>query len=181
MLERPITTASSPSSDGCTVFARMTQPSGVQGASAGRPADRRPALIGMEAVDILGRIDRGEHLLRIDLRGQRQLHQDAVHDRIGVEPPDQRQQFGLAGRLRQAVIERAHAAADGRLGLAGDIDLARRVVADQHHREPRHQAAVARQPMRRVRDLAAQLRRDRLAVDDPRGHAAMPPCRSNRD
>ena len=74
------------------------------------------------------------------------------------------------------MVERAHAAADGRLGLAADIDLARRIVADQHDREPGHQAAVARQPVRRVGDLAAQLRRDGLAVDDPRGHGTSARC-----
>ena len=32
----------------------------------------RPAFIGMEAVDVLGRVDRGDDLLRVDLRRQRQ-------------------------------------------------------------------------------------------------------------
>ena len=35
-----------PASDGCTVFASKTQPSGVHGTSAGRPEARRPALTG---------------------------------------------------------------------------------------------------------------------------------------
>ena len=46
MLERPITTASRPASEGCTVLASMMQPSGVHGASAGRPEASRPALTG---------------------------------------------------------------------------------------------------------------------------------------
>ena len=41
MLERPTTTASMPASERCTVFASMTQPSGVQGVSAGRPVASR--------------------------------------------------------------------------------------------------------------------------------------------
>ena len=61
------------------------QPSGVQGTSAGRPVGKPAGIDRVEAVDVLGRIDRGDDLLRVDVRGQRQLHQDAVHRRIGVQ------------------------------------------------------------------------------------------------
>ena len=56
-------------------------PDGVHGARSARPCTRRPTLIGMKAVDVLGRIDRVEHLLRRALahrRRQRGLHEDAV-------------------------------------------------------------------------------------------------------
>ena len=44
-----------------------------------RQAGREPADIHrIEAVDILVGIERREHFLRVDLRRQRQLHQDAV-------------------------------------------------------------------------------------------------------
>ena len=33
----------------------------------------------MKAVDILGRIDGQQHVRGVDVLGQRQLHQDAVH------------------------------------------------------------------------------------------------------
>ena len=46
-----------------------------------QPGGQAAGIHGMEAVDILGRVDRGDHLVRIDLRRQRQLHQDAVHAR----------------------------------------------------------------------------------------------------
>jgi hypothetical protein len=71
----------------------------------------------METVHVLGGIDGGDDLLRVDMRGQRKLHQDRMHRRIAVEAADQRQQIALADGLRQAVIERPHAAADGGLGL----------------------------------------------------------------
>ena len=51
-----------PASDGCTVFARMTQPSGVHGTSAGSPVASRPALTGWKPSTSLRRIDRVEHL-----------------------------------------------------------------------------------------------------------------------
>jgi hypothetical protein len=49
----------------------------------------------MEAVDILVRIDPDEHLLGVEMPGQRQLDEDAVDRGIGVERIDQRQQIRL--------------------------------------------------------------------------------------
>ena len=46
MLERPMTTASSPSSFGSTDLARIEQPVGVHGASALAPLARRPMFTG---------------------------------------------------------------------------------------------------------------------------------------
>ena len=43
-----MTTVSRPMSEGCTVLARRMQPTGVQGASAGKPADNRPAFTGLK-------------------------------------------------------------------------------------------------------------------------------------
>ena len=124
----------------------------------------------MEAVDVLVRIDRRDDLLRIDLIRQRQLDQDAVDGGISVEARDQREQIGFARHLRQAVIETSHTGAGGHLHLAADVAFARRIVADEHDREARHDPAVPRKTMHRVGDLAAQVRRDRLAVYDLRGH-----------
>ena len=63
-----------------------------------RRSTSRPALLRVEAVDVLGRVDRVDDALRVDLLRQRQLHQDAVDRGIGVEPRDQGEQLGLAGR-----------------------------------------------------------------------------------
>jgi 3-isopropylmalate/(R)-2-methylmalate dehydratase large subunit len=49
----------------------------------------------VEAVHVLRRQDALDDGLRIDLRRQRQLHQDAVDGVIGVQPVHQRQQLGL--------------------------------------------------------------------------------------
>ena len=65
----------------------------------------------------------------------------------------------LAGNLWSKAL---HAGLGHRLGLVADIDLARRIVADQHDGNPRHDAAIAPQPVHGIRDLAAQIRRDRL-------------------
>src|SRR5205823_11486802 len=44
------------------------------------------------------------------------------------------------------------------------------MAADQHDCEPRHEATIARQAVRHIRHLAAQLCGYRLAVDDERRH-----------
>ena len=115
----------------------MMQPSGVQGDSAAKPPARRPALFGMQAVDVLGGIDGVDDGFGMDRFRQRQLHENAVHRGIRVELCDQRQQIGLRDIGRQPVLERRHAGGLGLLVLAADIDFAGGVVADQHHREAR--------------------------------------------
>ena len=96
----------------------------------------------MKAVDILPRRNGFQHPRRIDVLGQRQLHEDPVHGRIGVEGLDQRQQLRFARLRGQIVLDRTEAARLGGPALAGDITLARRVLADENDRETR------RQPMR---------------------------------
>ena len=91
----------------------------------------------MEAVDVLVRINRGDHLLVVDMRRQRQLDENPVNRRIGVQLLDQRQHFGFGCVSRQLVLEAGHPGLDRLLALAPDIDLARRILADQHHGETR--------------------------------------------
>lgn len=81
--------------------------------SVGRAGpDQRIALcepsdvVGMEAVDVLCRIDRLDDRVRIDVIRQRQLDQDAI-GRVAVEVGDDREQFGLGRRLgRSRATER---------------------------------------------------------------------------
>ncbi len=76
--------------------------------------------------------------LRVDLRRQRQLHEDAVHLRVGVEACHERQHLGLARRGRQRVIEGAHARLESLAPLVAHVDAARRMVADEHDGEARN-------------------------------------------
>ena len=79
MVERPITSASRPASEACTVFASTMQAE-RRARRERRQADRDAADIeGMKPVDVLVGIDRRDHLVGIDLRRQRQLNQNAVH------------------------------------------------------------------------------------------------------
>src|ERR1700682_1372084 len=126
----------------------------------------------MKAVDVFGRIDGGNDTRRIDLRRQWQLHQDAVHSRIGVEFADKTNELVGAGRGRQMKIERLHADFDDGTRLAADIGFARRIFADQDHRQAGNEATRSRKPPRLRRHGVAQLRSDYLAVDDAGSHDA---------
>ena len=131
-----------------------------------RQSGREPAGIHrMESVHVLGGVDRVQYLLAVDLLRQRQLHQDAVHRRIGVELPDQRQHLALRRVLGKLVIERAHAGFDRLLRLVAHIDGAGRILADQHDREAGHDAERRDAP-HFGRDRGAQLGGNRLSVDD---------------
>jgi len=77
----------------------------------------------MKSVHILGRIDRVAHPIGIEMRRQRQLNQNAMHCRIGVEAPDQRQEICFRGRSIEAVFVRIHADLNGSGMLVPDIDL----------------------------------------------------------
>ena len=57
------------------------QPFGVHG-DEHRPALREVAEVRrVQAVDVLRRIERADHGVAVEVRGQRQLHEDAVDDR----------------------------------------------------------------------------------------------------
>ena len=114
MLERPITTASRPASDG---MHRLGQHHAAErrarhqrGQAAGEPA----GIERMEAVDVLGRIDRSDDFLGVDLLRQRQLHQNAVHVPLGIELRDQASSsasLAVAGSLRSNACMPASATA----------------------------------------------------------------------
>ena len=69
--------------------------------------------------------------------------------------------FGL-----QIVLERRHAEFDGRLLLAGDIDVAGRVIAYKHGRETRRDAVALLEIGDSIRDAVLQPGGSFLAVDD---------------
>jgi hypothetical protein len=122
----------------------ISEPSGVQGTSPDKDVDGlTPTSTGRLALD-----------------------QDAIDQRIGVERIDQRDQFALGGVGGQAVFEAGHAAGDGLLGLGGDIDLARRVLADQHHGKACLAACSRLERGGGHGDAGAQGFGKQLAVDD---------------
>ena len=115
---------------------------------------------GMEAVHILGRVNGPENGPLVDMAGQRQLHQNAVHGGVGVQPLDAGQQLLLGGFGGQAASQVQDAALVTVLFLAPDIDLGGGVFPHQEHR----QAGAAGQGGGLCRHLALDLLGKRLAV-----------------
>ena len=86
----------------------VVMPRGCTGAGrtrAGQVAD----VFRVEAVHVLARVDALDQPARIRDARQRQLDQDAVNLRIGVELVDQVEQLGLGGTGRQIVVMRLDA------------------------------------------------------------------------
>ncbi len=97
---------------------------------------------------------------------QRQLNEDAVDVGIGGELRNLADQFFLRRFLRQADFNAAHAGFDGLLGFAGDVDVAGRIVADEHNGERRLRGKL----LHRFGHTGADVRGDGLAVNAASGH-----------
>ena len=93
--------------------------------------DQATDVVEVEAVDILVKVDALQHAVHVDLWWQRQLHQDAVDGRIGIERIDTAHQLILGGRHRQFDQLRTdtHELAGGH--FVADVDLGGRIIADQ--------------------------------------------------
>jgi hypothetical protein len=76
--------------------------------------------------------------------------------------------------FRQHVLERRHAGFLGQLVLAADIDLARRIAADQHHRKPRNYPVLTLYPRNLGSDPAAQFGGNEFSIDNSGRH--LDPC-----
>jgi len=136
----------------------------------GQPAD----VFRMEAVYVLARVDAVDQRSGVDMRRQRQLHQDAMNARIGVELVDQLRQFGLRSGRRKVVIARAEADMLAGAALVAHIDGRRGIVADKHYGEARHglSAPLARPDPRT--QFIEQFIGNALAVEDSCVHALRP-------
>ena len=136
MFDRPTMTALAPLVSMPERISICCTPKGVAGLSAvGSPMLELADVDRVKAVHVLGRDDRVEHPLAVDVLRQRELHQEAVDPGIGVEPLDHREQLGLGASLGQADGLRVHPRLVARLALGLHVDLARRVLADDHHRQ----------------------------------------------
>ena len=119
----------------------------------------------VEPVDVLRGIDRLDHLGLVEVGRQRQLDEDPVDGVVGVQLGEELKELVLRRVRREPKVVRVDA--DGRRGLvlAGDVDVGGRVVADEHGRE-----ADLAELLDLRGDLFADLRRERLAVDQLGGH-----------
>jgi hypothetical protein len=94
----------------------------------------------------------------------------ARHIAIAVELGDQRQQLVLARRRRKPMIRRPHAGFDRHLLLGADIDLARRVVAHERHRQTWVDATLSAKALDCRLHARTQVGGNRFSIDQGRGH-----------
>ncbi len=102
----------------------------------------------VEAVGVLGGVDALQQGHRVEVARQRELHDVAVAGRVGVELVDD--VLDLAGRRvgGQLALDRGDADLGAVAVLAGDVDVAGRVVADQDGAQTRVTPASASLPTR---------------------------------
>ena len=125
----------------------------------------------MEAVHVLGGIDSQQHACFVDLKGQRELHQDPVDLGVRIEALHQTEQLRFGGVGRERELARVEAQLASVPVLHADVDLARRILPDQDRGQPGHHAALGAEPLDSDLHLRPDLARDRVAVDELDGHS----------
>ena len=118
------------------------------------------------------RANRLEDPVRVEVLRQRQLHEDAVHRRIRVQPGNVAEQFGFGRFGRQACEKGADADLLARLDLVAHVHGRGRVVAHEDHREA-GRVAGGGQRLDAGNEAAAGGRGKRLAVDDACRHVGL--------
>ena len=73
-----------------------------------QPTGKAARIDRMETVDILRWIDCRNDLLCVDLFGEGQLNQNTTDFLVGIEPGNESEQLGFAGRCRELAIESTH-------------------------------------------------------------------------
>ncbi len=124
----------------------------------------------MKAVDVLARIDAIYHGVRVEVRRQRQLDQDAVNLRIAIQLLDQGNQFCLCRRRRQIVVARTKADMRTSAALVAHVDGRCRLVADQDNGKPGHGQPLLLAQLHPRAKFVEQVIRDALAVQYSCGH-----------
>ena len=88
---------------GARLAQQLHDPGGGAGGHRLRPRLHQQAGVGRgQAVDVLGRVDQRDQRVLVQVPGQRELEQDAVHARVGVQRADQLREVVLRARRRRA-------------------------------------------------------------------------------
>ena len=124
-------------------------------------ADHDPADIDrVKSVHILCGINGEKNLFFIEMSRQRQLHENAVHRRVGVKACNQCKQLRFARIGGERMHIRANADLLACAVLVAHIDLRCGIVADNHHGKPGDLAGFLCKCGNRAADLTAnRLRR----------------------
>ena len=145
-------------------------PCGVQGRSTGMRWLRRPTVYGVEAVHVLGVVDLLDDHGFIDVRRQRQLHQNAVHPLVGVQPVYQVQEGGLTGPRRKIVVERCDPHRVAGPAFVAHVDSGSAVPPHENRRQPGRAPAAGNAGANLPGNLPLNFPGDGLAIDDGGGH-----------
>ncbi len=132
------------------------------GHQAGETVGQQPGIGDGEAIHILRRGNGGDDRIRIQVLGQRELHQNAMHGGVIVEILNNGEQFRLGSLAGELVLEGGHAGLNRGSGLVADVDFGRRIVPDQNHGKARGE----RQRRNLRRDGGEKVCRECLTVDD---------------
>ena len=135
------------------------------GQRAGLLLPQRRHIERMETVHVLRLVDGGDHLLLVDMLRQRQLHQNPVHLRIGVQSGDDSEQLLLGDRLGLADRRVANAHLGRSLGLARHITHAGGVLAHENHHQMRHTPVFRGKVLHLLRHLGLQPGRQLFSAD----------------
>ena len=100
MFDWPMTTACMPTRSSPVSLSSRMQPIRRARPQHGHLEHEASDVVRVEAVDVLPGIDALDDALGIDVLGQRQLHEDRVHLRIGIEAVDEREKLRFAGVRR---------------------------------------------------------------------------------
>ena len=139
-------------------------------ADVGAGAAQRGGVERVKTIDVLLGVDAHEDFVLIDMLGQRELDQDAMNGRVGI-------QFGNLVRKRLHRHIRGIVKSKGRdatflacLLLHSNVRLRIATLADQNDGEARNLAAVGLQLFDGILDLRADRLRNGLSINISSGH-----------
>src|ERR1700687_3320634 len=121
---------------------------------------------GVQAVNVLRRIDRFNDDVGVDVPRQRQLYENAVDVTALIQRLDQTAHVRLGRRRRQLVGRRHDAKLRARLALAAHVTRRPWIVADEDGRQARRVAELALKRRDLLEHLRAYRSGDALPVDD---------------
>jgi len=136
------------------------------GAQAGKPERERAGAGRIEPVDVLVRRDARGDLDPVEVLGHRKLAEDAVDRGVLVELVDELEHLGARRAGAQLELVGGDAGLLARAVLAGDVDAAGGVVADDQRGQARLAAVAEQEAGGVLGDRGALGGRDGLAVDD---------------
>ena len=145
---------------------------GCTGQKTGQASHQIAGALHRVAVHILGGGNGLDHALRVDVFGQRHLHQDAVDAGVEVERLNAGQQIRLAQRGIVFLENRVDTGLGAGLDLVAHIHGRRRIVADQDHRQAGSHA-LGFERCGAGGDVGAELAGEGNAVDQLGGHGGL--------